>query len=150
MYLQKDITSPSLLMDSWIRFSCVDCLCVPKGMKMCMCNIYKKIALPSEFTQTVRLLEPAAFKKNSKAVTLIREKMLCSSLWIIIIIIILGFIYSVGLLFRILEMPHFVWSIMCTHQNHLAKKFPTELWTQVCEYLNLQVSLSERWSIYFP
>ena len=65
---------------------------------MCMCNIYKKIALPSEFIQTVRLiLEPAAFKKDSKAVTLIREKMLCSSLWIIIIIIILGFIYSVGL-----------------------------------------------------
>ena len=65
---------------------------------MCMCNIYKKIALPSEFTQTVRLiLEPAAFKKDSKAVTLIREKMLCSSLWIIIIIIILGFIYSIGL-----------------------------------------------------
>ena len=88
-----------LAMDSWIRFSCVDCLCVPKGMKMCMCNIfYKKIALPSEFTQTVRLiLESAAFKKDSKAVTLIREKMLCSSLWIIIIIIILGFIYSVGL-----------------------------------------------------
>ena len=48
---------------------------------MCMCNIYKKIALPSEFMQTVRLiLEPAAFKKDSKAVTLIREKMLCSSL----------------------------------------------------------------------
>ena len=85
-------------MDSWIRFSCVDCLCVPKGMKMCMCNIYKKIALPSEFIQTVRLiLEPAAFKKDSKAVTLVREKWLCSSLWIIIIIIIPGFIYSVGL-----------------------------------------------------
>ena len=65
---------------------------------MCMCNIYKKIAVPGEFIQTVRLiLEPAAFKKNSKAVTLIREKMFCSSLWIIFIIIILGFIYSVGL-----------------------------------------------------
>ena len=85
-------------MDSWIPFSCVDCLCVPKGMKMCMCNIYKKIALPGEFIRTVRLiLEPAAFKKGSKAVTLIREKWLCSSLWIIIIIIIPGFIYPVGL-----------------------------------------------------
>ena len=42
-------------------------------------------------------LEPAAFEKDSKAVTLIREKWLCSSLWIIIIIIIPGFIYSVGL-----------------------------------------------------
>ena len=83
-------------MDSWIRFSCVDCLCVPKGMKMCMCNIYKKIALPSEFIRTVRL-KPAAFKKDSKAVTLIREKWLCSSLWIIIITIIPGFMYSVGL-----------------------------------------------------
>ena len=40
-------------------------------------------------------LEPAAFEKDSKAVTLIREKWLCSSLWIIIIIP--GFIYSVGL-----------------------------------------------------
>ena len=87
-----------LAMDSWIHFSCVGCLCVPKGMKMCMCNIYKKIALPSEFIRTVRLiLEPAAFKKDSKAVALIREIWLCSSLWIIIIIIIPGFIYSVGL-----------------------------------------------------
>ena len=34
-----------LAMDSWIRLSCVDCLCVPKGMKMCMCNIYKKIVI---------------------------------------------------------------------------------------------------------
>ena len=87
-----------LAMDSWIRFSCVDCLCVSKGMKMSICKIYKKIALPSEFIQTVRLiLEPAAFKKESKAVTLVREKMLRSSLWIIIIIIILSFIHSVGL-----------------------------------------------------
>ena len=63
---------------------------------MCMCNIYKKIVLPSKFIRTVRLiLEPAAFKKDSKAVTLIREKWLYSSLWIIIIIP--GFIYSVGL-----------------------------------------------------
>ena len=42
-------------------------------------------------------LEPAAFEKDNKAVTLIREKWLCSLLWIIIIIIIPGFIFSVGL-----------------------------------------------------
>ena len=43
-------------------------------LKMCICNIYKKIAFPSEFIWTVRLiLEPAAFKKDAKAVTLIRE-----------------------------------------------------------------------------
>ena len=44
---------------------------------MCMCNIYKKIALPSEFIRTVRLiLATAAFKKDSKAVTWIRERWL--------------------------------------------------------------------------
>ena len=31
MHLQKDIITSILVMDSWIRFSCVDCLCVPKA-----------------------------------------------------------------------------------------------------------------------
>ena len=70
-----------------------------EGLKMCICNIYKEIALPGEFIQTVtfKILEPAAFKKDSKAVASVREKWLCSLLWIIIIIIIPGFKYSVGL-----------------------------------------------------
>ena len=84
-------------MDSWICFSCVDCLCVPKGNEdVYVQHLQENCYYSGEFLWTVRLiLEPAAFKKDSKAVTLIREKWLCSSLWIIIIIP--GFIYSVGL-----------------------------------------------------
>ena len=99
MRLQKDIiTSPSLL---WIRgfVLAVWTACVSRRVWRCVCaTSTRKLLLPSEFLWTVRLiLEPAAFKKDSKALTLIREKWLCSSLWIIIIITIPGFIYPVGL-----------------------------------------------------